>query len=186
MTKRHDLEYHYTEILKMLGFDLSNPDFEETPQRIAKVMKYLLRGHTDEASLDLQDHLRRVFPSNYDEMIFIRNVTAYGVCPHHFLPVTYRVDLAYLPQSDVIGASKPVRLIKTLAAKAQKQEDLTNDIITIFDKAVQPRGTAVRIIGQHSCMRIRGIESQDSDMLTIQLSGVLKNPTSKQEFLRMI
>ena len=37
------------------------------------------------------------------------------MCPHHLLPVIYRVSLAYIPSEKVLGISKLSRLARLMA-----------------------------------------------------------------------
>lgn len=176
----------FARLLTLCGFDLTDPNFKDTPNRMGKVYKELLYGHSLAAAQELQNHLLKTFPSDLDEMVVVRNIDSVGVCPHHILPVSYTTHVAYIPDQKVIGYSKIPRLVKILSSRAVLQEQLVSDVADVLMNSLQPQGVAVHMTGIHACAKIRGVKSHDADMVICCLRGCLKNPDSKAEFLSMI
>jgi len=58
---------------------------------------------------------RQDVPAKYTEMVISKHNTAFGVCPHHLLPVVYRISMAYIPTNKVLGLSKLSRLARMIA-----------------------------------------------------------------------
>lgn len=176
----------YEEIIPILGLDISHPNFKETPRRVADAYMEILKGITTEAQEEINGHLLRWFPSDNDNMVISRATHAWGFCPHHFLPVHYKVDIAYIPSNRVIGLSKLPRLALLLAARPVMQEDLTKEIADKLQEVLTPQGVAVRVIGQHLCMQMRGVKAHNTDVVTTYLTGAFKVASAKEEFLRAI
>ena len=51
---------------------------------------------------------------------------------------------------------------------------------------IQPLGVGVNIEAKHNCMVCRGVQKQNSVMITTALRGVFKDDHVKQEFQRNI
>lgn len=177
---------HFAAILTHCGFADSDPNLMDTPARMAKMYKELLYGHTGDAETEIRTIVAKVFPSENDEMILVRNIQTTGLCPHHFLPVSYKITVAYVSNGLVIGLSKIPRLVDILCKRAVIQESLTSDIATILMQGLRPSGVAVHVVGVHACAALRGVKALNSDMVTTCLLGCLKNTESKNEFLHML
>jgi GTP cyclohydrolase I len=109
------------------------------------------------------------------------------MCPHHLLPVIYRVSVAYLPSERVIGISKLSRLARLLAKRPVLQEDLTHDLAEILHARLQSRGSAAYVEGLHLCMAARGIEAHEARVVTSAVRGVFRDqPATRQEFLDLV
>jgi GTP cyclohydrolase I len=166
---------------------LNDPNFVDTPKRVANSYAELCCGIN---KIDLaKEILSTTFPcNNYDSIINYNGITVYSICPHHLLPVKYKVVIAYLPAENgkVIGASKPSRLVSLLAARPILQEDLTSEIADHLEKVLIPRGVAVVLKGEHDCMRVRGIKQPCSSMTTSEMRGVFKKSgKARSEFFEL-
>jgi len=102
-------------------------------------------------------------------------------CPHHLMVVRYNVDVAYQPDGYVLGASKLIRLVKTLASRPVLQERFTREIVQFLDEHLKCKGAMARVRGVHSCMRDRGVHT-DSALVTFASSGTLKDKFSKFDY----
>lgn len=180
------IEDSFKQILEALGIDISDPNFQETPKRFAKSYAEIFRGLSEGSETELQDIFSKTFPATYNEMIVTKNIIAWSMCPHHFLPVRYDISFAYIPKHRVIGLSKVPRTIQLMAAKPALQEQLTTDIVTTFEKHLHPKGCIVRVSGEHMCMQMRGIKATDSCVVTNAFVGCFENETSKAEFFRSL
>src|SRR5262249_53390884 len=87
--------------IRRLGYDTKDENFTETAARAAKALHELIH---DQNQVDFQVNalLGKTFPAKYTEMVISKHNTAFGVCPHHLLPVVYRISMAYIPTDKVL------------------------------------------------------------------------------------
>jgi len=167
-----------------LGLDLSDPNLKGTPERVARAYKEMFSGLRD-TSKQVKEILSAKFKCDYGEMVICKGVDTFSMCPHHFLPVHYRICVAYIPDGYVLGVSKLARLVVILAKRPVLQEQLTSDIVEALER-VKPLGAAAYVEGEHSCMQIRGAK-QRGKIITSKLSGAfLSNPKTRHEFYSII
>ena len=194
MTKREaaaiKLEQAYALILDAfdtLGYPVRTDfNFAETAQRAAKAMIEMVRP-TDEIKQQIDEMLNRTFPAHYDEMVISKHNISFGMCPHHLLPVIYRVSVAYLPGERVLGISKLSRIVQLLAHRPVLQEDLTQELAALLHERLETRGSAAYVEGLHLCMAARGIEAHEARVVTSAVRGVFReNPATRQEFLDLV
>lgn len=180
----HTLVNHYHEILRGLGEDPEREGLLDTPKRAAKAMRYLCNGY--EKSLE-QVVNGALFASDTDEMVIVRDVELYSLCEHHLLPFIGKAHVAYMPTGKVLGLSKIARIVDMFARRLQIQENLTRQIADAVQRITNAAGVAVVIEAQHMCMMMRGVEKQNSEMLTSVMLGVFRESSStRQEFLQLI
>lgn len=187
MDYKNPIETAWSTIIESLGFSLEDPNFKGTPERIFRMYKEIFAGLSADNLDKLNTHLSKTFPCTNDEMVVIKGSEAWSMCPHHFLPVQYTVDIGYLPKDCVIGLSKMPRVLQLLAKRPVLQEQYTQDIVDFLEKHLQPRGIAVKVTGIHLCVAMRGVKSANSSVITSAMTGVFKDSIiSKQEFLQFL
>jgi len=184
------MERSYQQILDALGtigYPVHSDDnFAETARRSAKAMLELVKP-VSEIEDELKEMLERTFPARYDEMVISKHNTCFGMCPHHLLPVVYRVSVAYLPGERVLGISKLSRLTHLLARRPVLQEDMTHELAEILHTRLETRGSAAYVEGLHLCMASRGIEAHEARVVTSAVRGVFRDaPATRQEFLDLV
>lgn len=167
----------YTELAEVLGLDLKNPNFKETPQRIAGFWDEFL-GYTDDNTTTTFENV------SVDEMVILKDIPFYSLCSHHLLPFFGEISIGYITNDKVLGISKLARIAKKLASKPQVQEQLASEINQEIIKIVPNcLGVAVYIKGKHTCMCMRGVKSE-GEMITSSMSGVFKSEQKvREEFL---
>jgi GTP cyclohydrolase I len=184
------LEQSYEQILGVfgsIGYPVATDDnFAETAARAAKAMLDLVKP-VDEIEDELEDMLERTFPARYDEMVISKHNTCFGMCPHHLLPVIYRISVAYLPGPRVLGISKLSRMVQLLARRPVLQEDLTHELAEILHARLETRGSAAYVEGLHLCMAARGVGAHEARVVTSAVRGVFRDqPATRQEFLDLV
>jgi GTP cyclohydrolase I len=180
----------YTKLLQALeqmGYPVRSDDnFAETAERGARAMAELVRPPS-EIQAEVDALLARTFSARYDEMVISKHNVSFGMCPHHLLPVIYRISVAYLPGARVLGISKLSRLVHLLSKRPVLQEDLTQELSEILHERLETRGSAAYVEGLHLCMAARGIESHEARVVTSSVRGVFReNPSTRQEFLDLV
>jgi GTP cyclohydrolase I len=184
------LEESYQKILETLSVmgypTLTDDNFADTAGRAARAMLELIIP-VAEIQNEIDDMLARTFPARYDEMVISKHNTCFGMCPHHLLPVIYRISVAYLPGERVLGISKLSRLVDIMARRPVLQEDLTHGLAEILHERLQTRGSAAYVEGLHLCMAARGIEAHEARVVTSAVRGVFRDqPATRQEFLDLV
>ena len=142
--------------LATLGYDTKDENFADTAARAAKGLHELIHDQK-QVKQQVRALLEKTFPAKYTEMVISKHNTAFGVCPHHLLPVVYRISMAYIPTDKVLGLSKLSRLARMIARGPRLQEDLTHELADILHRQLQSQGSAVYIEGLHMCMAARGV-----------------------------
>jgi len=180
------IERGVREILLGLGEDVDREGLLETPARVARAYRELVKGMEEEAG----DHLSRVFPQEHagDDLVMLRNIAFVSLCEHHMLPFTGVAHVAYLPSHGrVTGLSKLARTVDVFARRLQMQERLTAQVADALVEHLDPRGVAVVVEAEHSCLRLRGAQKDEARMLTTAFRGALEHDrTLRAEVLSLM
>ena len=166
-----------------------DPNLKDTPERVFRSYKEILKyQNINDREEAVKKCFNSIFPSTHDSIIFAPNITTHSMCPHHLLPVTYNMTIAYIPSKNgnVIGASKLERIARIFSARAVLQEDLTNDISRIINEYLDPTGVAVVTSGVHDCMRVRGVKTQGSFEVSMMLGAFKDNKETRAEFFNLM
>jgi GTP cyclohydrolase I len=171
--------------LRQLGYEVSDPNFIETAARAAKGFHELVHDQK-QVKPAVTALLAKTFPAKYTEMVISKHNTAFGVCPHHLLPVIYRISMAYIPTKKVLGLSKLSRLARLIARGPRLQEDLTHELADILHEQLQSQGSAVYIEGLHMCMAARGVGAHEARLVTSGVRGVFLELATREEFIKLV
>jgi len=124
----------------------------------------------------------KVFDNGYDEMLVVKDICVWTLCPHHLLPCHLKVFIGYIPAGKVLGLSKFARIAEILSKRPTMQEAYSTELADLLMEKLQPRGVAVYVVGQHGCMTARGVK-QHSDVVTSVMRGnFLKEGPTREEF----
>jgi len=179
------MENKLAEVLTELGIDLTDENFVDTPKRVIKHWKeYMVSKETIER--DIREFAKSKFPSTNREMVIVSDIRTASLCPHHLVPVLYRIDVGYIPEKFVVGLSKICRFAVALSKYPYLQETYTEMLAsTIFEK-LNCLGSIVIVKGLHTCMVARGVK-QNAVTITSSIKGVFfDQPHAKEEFLSLI
>jgi GTP cyclohydrolase I len=167
--------------LELLGEDPERPGLAKTPVRVANALAWLTRGYDQRVEDVVGD---AVFDEEHQNMVMVRDIELYSLCEHHLLPFFGRAHVAYIPDGRIVGLSKLPRIVEIYARRLQVQERLTEEIAEAIDRVIQPAGVGVVIEAVHLCTRMRGVEKQNSKMITSALRGVFRDDArTRAEFL---
>lgn len=168
-----------------LGEDPDRDGLERTPLRVAKAMDYLTSGYSTSIEEVINDAIYDA--EGAEEMVLVKDIEFYSMCEHHMLPFFGNAAVAYLPDHKIIGLSKIARIVDVFARRLQVQERLTNQIAAAMEEVLEPHGVAVVLEGRHLCMMMRGVQKQESAMVTSAMRGTFKeNPRTRSEFLDLV
>lgn len=168
-------------LLQKIGEDPTRKGLVKTPERVAKSWQFLTQGYQQNIKNILNGAL---FASAHDDMIVIKDIEVFSLCEHHLLPFFGKCHIGYIPSGKVIGISKLARLVDAFAHRLQIQENLTHQIAEAIMKNLKPAGVGVVIEAQHLCMMMRGVEKQNSKMITSSMLGNFReSQKTREEFL---
>lgn len=175
---------HYREILKLLGEDPEREGLLKTPVRAAKAMIDATVGYRTDP---LRIAQKAIFEHAGSNMVIVKDVEFYSLCEHHILPFFGRVSIGYIPKGKMIGLSKLARIVDCFARRLQVQERLTAQVCSMLGEALPNDGIIVTCNAQHLCMKMRGVEKQESSTTTIDYSGrFVDEPALREEFMRLL
>ena len=183
MATKEKLEQHFRNLIRDLGLDPDEGRIRKTPARAARAFSHLTSGYGQNPEDVIGD---AVYPSQSEEMVIVRDVELYSLCEHHLLPFFGRCHVGYLPNKQVIGLSKIARIVDLFSHRVQIQENMTWQIANTLNDAIKPHGLGVIIETSHLCMMMRGVEKQNSRMVTsVMLGQMRKDANTRSEFLRL-
>ncbi len=171
-------------IIEYIGEDVEREGLKDTPNRVKKSFDFLMKGY----KVDPKEILEKaVFEEECNHMVIVRDIEIYSMCEHHMLPFYGKCHIGYIPENKVYGVSKLARLADAYARRLQVQERLTQQIATALMGPVNAEGVAVVIEAKHLCMMMRGVEKQNSKMVTSAMLGSFRDDlNTRNEFLRLI
>ena len=173
----------YTQ-LQMLGEDPNRAGLKNTPSRVAKSLSFLTRGYREDPAEIINGAM---FESESDEMVLVQGIEFYSLCEHHMLPFFGHCHIAYLPAGKIVGLSKLARLVEVFSRRLQVQEQMTLEIARALSELLPNHGVGVVVKAEHLCMKMRGIQKQNSHTITSALLGKFRDdPKTRLEFLTLI
>ena len=181
--KLEKLEYHYLEILKLIGEDPEREGLQKTPYRVAKAMQFLTQGYDHDP---IEILLSAKFKEDYREMVIVKDIEIFSMCEHHMIPFIGKAHVAYIPNGYITGLSKIARVVEAYARRLQVQERLTTQIKEAIQSALNPLGVAVVIEAKHLCMAMRGVQKQSSVTTTSDFTGAFNRIETRNEFINLI
>lgn len=172
--KKEKISFLFSEIMNVMGLDLTDDSLKGTPERVAKM-------YIDEIFSGLNPANKpkiALFDNKYlyNQMLVEKNITFYSNCEHHFVPIIGKAHVAYISSGKVIGLSKLNRIVQYYAKRPQVQERLTNQIAEELKSALQTENIAVIIDAKHLCVSSRGIKDETSSTVTSYFGGAFNAP----------
>ena len=172
------------QLLVELGEDPDREGLLRTPERVAKALAFLTHGYRSDLKAVINEAL---FTQDTGGMVIVKDIEVYSMCEHHMLPFFGRCHVGYIPNGKVFGVSKLARLVDMYARRLQLQERLTEQISRVIMEEVGAKGVGVMIEAKHLCMMMRGVEKQNSVMVTSSVLGVFRDQlATREEFLTLV
>jgi len=162
----------YKGLIEGIGEDPTREGLLKTPDRAAKAFQFMTQGYEQDLEALING---AVFESEYDDMVIVRDIEFYSLCEHHLVPFYGQAHIAYIPAGRILGLSKFARITDMFARRLQVQERLTAQIAEAIQTILQPKGVAVALEAKHLCMMARGVEKQNSNMVTSHVLGVFRD-----------
>jgi GTP cyclohydrolase IA len=172
--KKEKIASLFSEIMDVMGLDLTDDSLKGTPQRVAKMyIEEIFSGlnPANKPKVALFDNKYQ-----YNQMLVEKNITFYSNCEHHFVPIIGKAHVAYISSGKVIGLSKLNRIVQYYAKRPQVQERLTNQIAEELKAVLNTEDIAVIIDAKHLCVSSRGIKDDTSSTVTSFFGGQFNTP----------
>lgn len=179
------LEDNVRQILEHMGEDPGREGLLKTPHRVARAFEYLTKGYDQDPKEVINQAM--FTEEDYQEMVLVRDIDFYSMCEHHILPFFGKANVAYIPRHHIVGLSKIPRLVEVFSRRLQVQERLTTQIANTIMEELDPLGVGVIIRAEHLCMRMRGVEKQNSIVTTSAMLGAFrKQQATREEFMTLV
>jgi len=182
---RNEAETAVRTLIAYIGDNPAREGLLDTPKRVVSAFEELYGGYRESAV----EVLDRTFGEmgTYDDFVLVRNIPFHSHCEHHMMPFYGRAHVAYMPIERVVGLSKLARLIDVYARRLQTQEHLTSQVVTAIDEVLKPRGVAVMVEAEHTCMSLRGVEKHGSSTVTTKFTGRFReDPAQQVRFISLL
>jgi GTP cyclohydrolase IA len=177
-------EDHVRALLQTLGEEPDREGLLKTPERVVRALAFLTKGYSEDPAAILNSAL---FSEEYSEMIVLKDLDFFSLCEHHLLPFFGKAHVAYIPSKKILGLSKLARLFEVFARRLQVQERLTTQVANSLMDAIDPQGVGVVVEAEHLCMRMRGVEKQNSVVVTSCMLGTFRDrQETREEFTTLI
>ena len=179
------IEKYFTQIMEVLGLDLSDDSLEETPKRVSKMyvneIFWGLKPENFPKCTVIENKM------GYDEMVIEKDITMMSNCEHHFVTIDGKAHVAYIPKGKVLGLSKLNRIVEYFARRPQVQERIAEQVYHALVYILGTEDIAVVIEGTHYCVKSRGVEDHSSTTYTAKLGGCFRTePEARAEFMSLI
>lgn len=182
---RDEAEKAVQTLLAYIGENPGREGLLDTPRRVVEAYDELFQGYHQCPA----DVLNRTFgeTAGYDDFVLIRDMGFTSHCEHHMMPFYGKAHIAYTPVERVVGLSKLARLVDIFGHRLQTQEHLTAQLAAAVDEVLKPRGVAVMVEAEHTCMSARGIRKEGALTFTTRFTGMFRdNPAEQTRFMSMI
>ena len=175
------IQSKFTEIMEILGLDLTDDSLKATPKRVAKMYVKEIFGGLNPDTAPKNSTFENKY--NYNEMLVEKDITVYSTCEHHFLPIVGKAHVAYIANDKVIGLSKMNRIVDHYAKRPQVQERMTMQIVKHLQQYLGTENVACIIDAKHLCVNSRGIGDIQSSTVTAEYGGKFKDSDTRKELL---
>jgi len=177
----NDLDKLLTHLYEEYGWSFTAEEFINTPTRIVNMFDEWKKKSKYEKFTVFENTMK------YDQMIVLKNIRFYALCSHHLLPFDGYISVGYIPDKVVIGASKMARIVNSFAYQPTIQERMTLQIARKMKEVVETDSVMVVVKAEHMCMRCRGVEKDEAEMITSQVGGSFReDDKTRKEFLELI
>ena len=175
---RHEAEAAVRTLIAWAGDDPKREGLVDTPRRVVEAYEELFGGYGGDPNATLA----RVFADveGYSDIVVVRDIPFVSHCEHHIAPFFGRAHVGYYPRRGAVGLSKLARVVEMFARRLQTQEALTAEIAEAVERGLNPRGVAVMIEAEHTCMSMRGVKKDGVSTVTTEFTGVFRSDREEQ------
>lgn len=178
---------HIASALETLGFDLTDENFDGTPERFVKYLQEYSQPFDPDKILKIDFNSEHPTPG-YGGMIVQSDIPFRTICPHHLLPVHGRCHIGYIPHKRLVGLSKLTRIVDVVGRRMPRMQETCTDIIAnILSDKLEAKGVIVVISANHSCMQGRGVRVDTTPTTTSSIRGLFRDVAQcREEFFELV
>jgi GTP cyclohydrolase I len=160
------------EFLRALGFAPERePDFKDTARLVTAAYEHeLLAGY----ALDPAQILAESVSAGSSEIVALCDVRATIMCPHHLLPASGVVHVAYAPGERVVGLGALARLIECYARRLTLQETLVRQVAEALITHLGARGAGCVAELAPACVNARSARCGAAQAVTFAATGQMQ------------
>lgn len=175
-------------MLETLGFDLTDENFNGTPERFVKYLLEFKKPFDPGSVLKVDFTSTHSKEQGYKGMVVQSNIPFRTICPHHLLPVLGRCHIGYIPSNRLVGISKLTRIVDAVGHELPRMQETCTDLIAdILEQRLSAKGVMVVVISDHGCMVGRGVQVSNTPTSTSTLRGLFRDvPSAKEEFFELV
>lgn len=181
-TRQKGMQACVRNLLEGMGLNPDEPGLLETPRRVVSFLEEFVRPFPS-------DIWAGVFGAEgYAGIVALSNIPFRMICEHHLLPALGHAAIGYIPNKKILGLSKLPRLVDAVGTERPSlQEKITDRIVDLLEKHIEPLGTICVIKAEHACVACRGVATPDIITATSSIRGNFRNvPAAREEFFHMI
>lgn len=174
-------------VLETLGFDLTDENFDGTPERFVKYLMEYKKPYDPSKVLKVDFSSTHV-EQGYKGMVVQSNIPFRTICPHHLLPVLGRCHIGYIPSNRLVGISKLTRIVEAVGHELPRMQETCTDLIAdvLVDK-LGAKGVMVVITADHGCMTGRGVKVHNTPTTTSTIRGLFRDVgAAREEFFTLM
>jgi GTP cyclohydrolase I len=164
------------QLLRALGRSPeSEPELHKTPQLVANAYAdELLAGY----GMDPKEILSESLATTSTEVIALREIDATLICPHHLMPATGRVHVAYAPSGRIVGLGALARLVHCYSRRLTLQESFVQNVADALCAHLGARGAACVAVLSPTCLTARGERCQSATAVSLGTAGEMREGRS--------
>ena len=168
-------------LLIEMGLDPKEAGLKETPRRVTAYLLEFVKPFPDNIWTGIFD------AEGYSGIITLSNIPFRMICEHHLLPALGHASIGYIPHKKILGLSKLPRLVDAVGTERPSlQEKITNRIVDLLEKHIEPAGSICTIKAEHTCVACRGVATPGIVTTTSSVRGLFRNvPAAREEFFHL-
>lgn len=171
---------HLRDALLALGLDPQcDAELERTPERLCELLCDLTSGEHEPAPR-MSTFTSSAISSK--EPVLLCALPFHSLCVHHMLPFFGTLDIAYIPNEQLVGFGSITRQIEHFSRRPQIQERLVQQIADELLNQLAPHGVLVRCRARQMCMELRGAKKRGV-LLSTAAYGVLTKGPQRDEIM---
>jgi GTP cyclohydrolase IA len=172
-------------LLAWAGDDPGRAGLRDTPARVADAYGEYFSGYRADATAELASTFEDT--AGYDDLVLLKDIRFDSHCEHHIAPFAGVAHVAYMPSGRIVGLSKLARVVEIFARRLQTQEALTSEIAMAIEDALAPKGVAVMMSAEHTCMSMRGVRQPHVTTVTSRFLGAFESDAAlRARFMNML
>ncbi|HEY2732550.1 MAG TPA: GTP cyclohydrolase I [Polyangiales bacterium] len=172
------------DFLRALGHPVEcDPQLADTGRLVAEAFyRELLAGHR----MNEREILADSVAATGGDLVVVRDLDVTCICPHHLLPSSGVLHIAYAPRRKVVGFGAIARLAQMFSRRLILQETLCEQIAAALEHELDTAASGCIAELAPSCLTARGERPSRARVLTFATTGRLRDDEElRREFFAL-